>query len=120
MLPGLGRLLLHLVPAVGFRMLRSLACDILGLHFDLRIVLNVLLLNLHMMVVELLHLPLHMLVEGWPHTLLVAVMRVLREVAHTLGWMVRTQLAVVLVVSVLKLVMLLAWLVLVAVGLGVW
>ena len=87
--------LLHLVLAAAFRMLPGFVLDILGLHFDCRVLLDVLLLNIHMLVVALLQLPLHTLVEGWLHTLLVAVPRELQEVARTLGWMVHTQLVAV-------------------------
>ncbi len=100
-------------------MLPIFVLNILGLHFCCRILLDVLLLDLHMLVVTLLQLPLYTLVEGWPHTLLVMVPRTLREVACTLRRMVCTQLAVVPGVLVLKLAMSLAWSVLVAVVLGV-
>ncbi len=60
-----------------------------------------------------------MMVEEWPHTLLVVMPYELREVAYALGRMARTQLVVALVVSLLKLAMLLVWSMLVVVGLGV-
>ena len=90
MLPGLGRLSLHPVLASGLHMLHGFVLNILDLHSCCRLLLDILLLNLHMLVVALLQLPLHTLVEGWTHELLVAVLRALREVVRTLGWMVCT------------------------------
>ncbi len=56
---GLGSSLLCLMPATAFYTLPGFVLDILGLHFDCRILLDVLLLDLHMLVVALLQLPLH-------------------------------------------------------------
>ncbi len=117
--PGIGSLLLRLAPAAVFRTLPGFVLDILGLHFDCRIVLDVLFLNLHMLVAALLQLLLHTLVEGWLHTLLEVAPRASRTVGRTLGRSVRTQLVVVLVAQVLEIAMPLALSGIVTVVLGV-
>ena len=110
-----------LVPEAVFRtphgFVRDIRCHCLALHcqrnsHDLDICV------LHMLVEVLHHSPLHMLVEGWLRTLLVVLPSASRAVPHTLGRLVRTQPAMVLLGKVDVLAMPLASLGLVVVVLG--
>ncbi len=86
-----------LVQAAAFRMLPGFVRDILDLHLDCRIHLDIcVLLPLHILVEVLHYLPLHMLVEGWQRTLLVVGPPASRAVPHTLGWSVHKRLVVAL------------------------
>ncbi len=107
-----------------FRMLhgfvRNIRCRCLALHghCDSR-GLDILVLRVLRILVEVLrHSPLHMLVEGWLHTLLVGMLLASRVVARTLRRSGRTQLVVALLGQVVVLAMPLASSGLVGVDLG--
>ncbi len=100
-------------------MRRSFVPNIFGLVLALRTLLVVLFPDLHIPVVALLHLLLHILAKGCPHTLFTVVPYTLQAVVCMQGQMVRTRLEVAQAVLVHKLAVPMAWLVLVTVVLGV-